>query len=1089
MLRYHVVSGVFQRNFRQYFNSVIGYLFIVVFVTACALLTFKQFFADNLANLDQLSKYFPLLLLFIIPAISMGVWADERKMGTDALLFTLPASDLEILCGKFLSVVGVYTIALLFSLALLVPLSWLGIPDYGLILTTYIGYWLSGVTLLSIGMFASSLTKSSTIAFILGALFCAIPVLIGYYFHGNVWLESMGLTWHLHDFTIGLIALSGIIYFLSLTSLMLYLNLVVVSRRHWHRGQQVTLGGHFLVRVAAFVIAAIAINFIFIRSESVLPTRADFTAERLFTVDETTKTTLQTAAKEDRQITIQAFISSSVPREYVNLRNNLLNILRQYDRIGGANLLLRIVNVEPASLEAAEAKSLGLEARRVKSFSGGKTVEQDVYLGAVVTSSLGEVILPYIENGASLEYELTRAIATTTGESKRINVGVLDTDLHFSSLRLTNPQTGLLETHDLGYGQTYDQLRQHYAVKPVSLTELEGWARQLDDGQTEIDNPDVLIVASPSHLDNQSMLHLINYIEAGKPVLIMADPLPVTFLTKSADFLGIINAASQPRIQENSRWREIIMANGPKTNLGLTVRKTEHADCVIKFSVRFSAARDAVFSAVFRYSDDANYWRLELSDRGEFRLVRRENGQDHVVHSKSIPFFDTSIPTEVEVSMAKNEIHWRCGMLDDKLSDSFNMNATQHGIYFISPSINLEKYSLSIVEKVATEYEDAALKTIYEGLFPGSCALLCEKLGIEWLADEIAWQRYNPNLGFDPVVVDFMSETWPPNYGPKENMFLFASSYADHVAFGEDPISQGLKQVLFMYPGAIRPKKGSATQFQPLISLKSGDSGTAHWSELTTVIMADFVNRFTGERETRPMESMVTGNPIETLKPSPPVFPSANESLALAARIRGEKINVVFIADLDFLGDYYYKQVDRVNHLMDNMALLLNSIESLAGDSTFVRLRNRRPIPRTLTRFEKNTERFRQERVEQELAVEKQIKEQLEKTEKELDELQANIGADQELSMIQKAQSVEMGASSALMKMKNRKRKLEKERAEKIEEIRANERTAIANQESLTRALSVGFAPLLPLLLGLVVFFVRSGKERALITPERRARH
>ena len=135
MYRFHVVHAIFWRNFKQYFTSVLGYLFIFVFVTVCAILTFnKQFFADNLVTLDQLSQFFPALLLFFIPAITMSVWADEKKQGTDSILFTLPVSDLEILIGKFKAVVAVYTVALLFSATTLLALWRLGSPDWGVIM-------------------------------------------------------------------------------------------------------------------------------------------------------------------------------------------------------------------------------------------------------------------------------------------------------------------------------------------------------------------------------------------------------------------------------------------------------------------------------------------------------------------------------------------------------------------------------------------------------------------------------------------------------------------------------------------------------------------------------------------------------------------------------------------------------------------------------------------------------------------------------------------------------------------------------------------------------------------------------------------
>ena len=127
--RMQVILPIFKRNFSSYFSGVLGYLFIVVFVTAGAALAFNaRFFTANEPSLDQLTEYFPLLLLFFIPAITMGTWADERKLGTDELLFTMPATDLEILLAKYLSVFAVYSVALLFSMTHIIVLMCLGIP-------------------------------------------------------------------------------------------------------------------------------------------------------------------------------------------------------------------------------------------------------------------------------------------------------------------------------------------------------------------------------------------------------------------------------------------------------------------------------------------------------------------------------------------------------------------------------------------------------------------------------------------------------------------------------------------------------------------------------------------------------------------------------------------------------------------------------------------------------------------------------------------------------------------------------------------------------------------------------------------------
>ena len=137
MIRANVILAVSKRNFSSYFSSILGYLFIIVFCVAASVMAFNtQFFAANQANLDQLSQQFPLLLLFLIPAITMTTWSDERKLGTDEILFTMPATDVEILLGKYLAVLGVYTVAILCSLVNVLSLEYLGSPDYGLLATS-----------------------------------------------------------------------------------------------------------------------------------------------------------------------------------------------------------------------------------------------------------------------------------------------------------------------------------------------------------------------------------------------------------------------------------------------------------------------------------------------------------------------------------------------------------------------------------------------------------------------------------------------------------------------------------------------------------------------------------------------------------------------------------------------------------------------------------------------------------------------------------------------------------------------------------------------------------------------------------------
>lgn len=520
MLRNNVVLAVFKRNVQSYFSGVLGYLFIVVFVVAGAFAAFnQQFFANNQANLDQLSLWYPLLLLFIIPAITMGVWADEKKMGTDELLFTLPASDLEILLGKFFAVLAVYTIALLFSVTHVFVLWKIGNPDMGLMFTTYFGYWLAGASLLAAGMFASALTSSTTVAFVLGTVICAVPIFIGQIAPSSDLVQNLSLVEQFQDFSTGVIPLGAVLYFISLAVMMLYLNRILITRRHWSAQQQNSMGLQYLIRTVALAVILISANVIVSYGSS----RIDMTGEKVYSVSQTTRDLLS-KIDEKNPITIEAFISPEVSREYVPIRKRLIGLLREYNQLGGKRLQVRFVDVEPFSKAEEEARLLNITPQQVQTERGGRAFVDTIFMGAVVKSGTDEVVIPFFNVGTPIEYELTRSIRTVS-KDKRLTVGILNTDASiFGGLNM-----------GMGGNQPpwliVSELKKQYKVEQVS-----------PDSPISDTAYDVLIAVLPSSLTEPQLNNLVEYVKKGKPTLICDDPLPVY-----GGGRGIQNAPRMPK--------------------------------------------------------------------------------------------------------------------------------------------------------------------------------------------------------------------------------------------------------------------------------------------------------------------------------------------------------------------------------------------------------------------------------------------------------------------------------------------------------------------------------------------------------------
>jgi ABC-2 type transport system permease protein len=168
------VGNVMRRELSGYFSTPVAWVFIVIFLVMAGVFTFYigAFYDRGIADLDPFFNFHPWLYLFLVPAIAMRLWAEERRSGTVELLLTLPLTTWQAVLGKFLAAWLFVGLALLLTFPVWLTASYLGNPDHGVIAAGYIGSWLMAGGFLAIGACMSALTRNQVVAFILSVVVC-----------------------------------------------------------------------------------------------------------------------------------------------------------------------------------------------------------------------------------------------------------------------------------------------------------------------------------------------------------------------------------------------------------------------------------------------------------------------------------------------------------------------------------------------------------------------------------------------------------------------------------------------------------------------------------------------------------------------------------------------------------------------------------------------------------------------------------------------------------------------------------------------------------------------------------------------------
>ena len=238
------ILSIFKREFTSYFVTPVAYVFIVIFLFMTGVFTFYlgAFYESNQADLEPFFRFHPWLYLFLIPAISMRLWSDERKSGTIELLMTLPVSITDTVIAKYLAAWSFTAIALCLTFPMWITVNYLGNPDNTVILASYIGSLIMAGGFLAIGSCISALTKSQVIAFVISVVICFMFILSGFpmvldLFEG--WapqavvdaIASFSFLTHFTSIKKGVIDIRDVIYFVALITFWLYVNIVIIENK------------------------------------------------------------------------------------------------------------------------------------------------------------------------------------------------------------------------------------------------------------------------------------------------------------------------------------------------------------------------------------------------------------------------------------------------------------------------------------------------------------------------------------------------------------------------------------------------------------------------------------------------------------------------------------------------------------------------------------------------------------------------------------------------------------------------------------------------------------------------------------------
>lgn len=535
--------SLLKKELASFFSSLTGYLTIVVFLvlTGLMLWVFKSDFNIldyGYAGMDGLFIIGPFLYLFLIPAITMRMIAEEKRNGTMELLLTKPISEMTLIWAKFLAGLVLVAISLLPTLVGYFSVVALGDPvgnvDSGSVAGSYLGLLLLGAAFVAIGIFASSLTNNQIVAFILAALMCAFMHLgfeaicrMGFLGSAELVVRQLGMSYHYDSISRGVVDSRDVIYFASVTALFMMATRMVLQSRKWHgwRKKKDLRRGHW-IELTAGILIVVFVNVI----GYYVFGRLDLTSERRYTLSKSTKALLK---KIDEPLLYRVYLEGDLPSDFKRLQNETKEMLNQF-RAYNKNVQYEFVN--PNSFEDPKERQVfyqklaqkGIQPTQIQVSTATGYTQQVLIPAADVIYRGEETSIQLLQSQKyvdqvqllnnsiqSLEYVLSNAIRALS-RGKRPTVAFLRGHGELELPNLSDMIGSLWEYY------TLDTARMDGNINSLTARSLN----PSDSTYSFRNKYDLIIVAKPTRpFSDQDLYILDQYVMYGGKLLWLVDPL------------------------------------------------------------------------------------------------------------------------------------------------------------------------------------------------------------------------------------------------------------------------------------------------------------------------------------------------------------------------------------------------------------------------------------------------------------------------------------------------------------------------------------------------------------------------------------